>query len=61
LELPPNRPVVDSDAVVLAVDVEDEWMLEMPARECANAVGGEELALVEQARKNAAELGFAER
>ena len=61
LELPPNMPVSDSagrydDAVFLVADVEHVGMLGVVARERPDAVGAEELVLVEHLRQHAAEL-----
>ena len=61
LELPPNIPVSDSagtyaDAELLAADVEDVRVVELVARQRADAVGAEELVLVQHPGQDAAQL-----
>ena len=61
LEFPPNMPVSDSPgryctSYSCAADVEHERMLQVVARQRANAVRTEELVLVEQVAEHALEL-----
>ena len=65
-ELPPNMPLSDSrreigDAILLASDVNHERVLGVIARERADAVGAQELVLIEHPRQHAAKLVFIER
>ena len=62
-ELPPNMPRVRlgrqiGNAVFLAAGVNDIGMVGVVARQRADAVGAQELVLVEHLRQHAAELGF---